>query len=105
MDESVSRFWDNYISKTNTCNVPNHAQRWYVKHVEAYIKAHPGRRLDETKPDDVIHYLAEIGRKPEFPDWRFRQVADALRILFTEIVKPSWAEGFDWYTWLQENRD
>ena len=105
MDESVSRFWDNYISKTNTCNVPNHAQRWYVKHVEAYIKAHPGRRLDETKPDDVIHYLAEIGRKPEFPDWRFRQVADALRILFTEIVKPSWAEGFDWYTWLQDNRE
>ena len=83
----------------------DHAQRWYVKHVEAYIKAHPERRLADTEPDDVTHYLDEIGRKPEFPDWRLRQVADALRILFSEIIKPKWAEGFNWHTWMDDSRE
>ena len=105
MDESIARFWDNYISKTNTCNVADHAQRWYVKHVEAYINAHPGCRLADTEPDNVTHYLEEIGRKPEFPDWRLRQVADALRILFTEIIKPDWAQGFNWHTWMHDSRE
>jgi len=105
MDDSITRFWDNYISKTTTCNIPEHAQRWYVKHIETYIKAHPGRRLAETGPDDITHYLEEIGRKPEFPDWRFRQVADALRILYTEIIKPKWAEGFNWHTWTHDGRE
>ena len=105
MDDSIARFWDIYISKTNTCNVPGHAQRWYIKHVEAFISAHPGQRLADTRPDDVIHYLGEIGRKPEFPDWRLRQLADALRILFTEIIKPDWAEGFNWHTWIQDSRE
>ena len=91
MDDSTARFWNNYISETNTCNVPNHAQRWYVKHVEAYIKAHPGHRLADTEPDEVTKYLEKIGRKPEFPDWRLRQVTDALRILFIAIIKPDWA--------------
>ena len=105
MDESIARFWDNYISKTNICNVADHEQRWYVKHVEAYIKAHPGRRLADTEPDNVTHYLEEIGRNPEFPDWRLRQVADALRILFTEIIKPDWAQGFNWHTWMHDSRE
>jgi len=70
MDDSISRFWDNYISKTTTCNIPEHARRWYVKHVEAYIKAHHNRRLAETGPDDIAYHLEELGRKPEFPDIR-----------------------------------
>jgi len=105
MDDSTSRFWDNYISKTITCNIPGKAQRWYVKHVEAYIKAHRGRRLTDTGPDDIACYLDEIGRKPDFPDWRFRQIADALRILHTEIIKPKWAEEFNWHTWAHDDRE
>ncbi len=75
MDESIARFWHNYNSKTATCNVPNHAQLWYVKHVEDYIKVHPDHLLAETGPDDATHYLEEIGKKLEFRDWKLWQVA------------------------------
>jgi len=74
-------------------------------HVEAYIKAHRVRRLADTGPDDIACYLEEIGRKPDFPDWRFRQVADALRILYTEIIKPKWAEEFNWHTLMHDGRE
>lgn len=104
MDESASRFWEKYISKTATYNVPNGARRWYVKHVEAFIKAHPSRRLVDVKADDVASYLKKLGRNPQIPDWRFRQVAEALHILYVEIIKPDWAVTFNWDTWSNDSR-
>ncbi len=68
MDDSVSRFWDKNIEKTVACNVPDGARRWYVKHVEVFIKAHSERRLADLKAADVTKYLEEIGRKPDMPD-------------------------------------
>ena len=54
---------------------------------------------------DITRYLEEIGRKPDMPDWRFRQTADALRILYTEMVKPDWATGFNWRFWISDARE
>ena len=76
--------------------MPEGARRWYVKHVEIFIKAHPDHRLAELQAADIAKYLEELGRKPDMPDWRFRQVIDALRILYTEIIRPDWASAFNW---------
>ena len=105
MDDPVSRFWDKYIEKTVACNVPEGARRWYVKHVEIFIKAHPDHRLAELQAADIAKYLEELGRKPDMPDWRFRQVIDALRILYTEIIRPEWASAFNWLAWIGDARD
>ena len=91
MDDPVTRFWDKYIAKTVRSNVPGSVRRWYVIHVEAFIKAHPDSRLADLGAPDNTKYLEELGRKPDLPDWRFRQIVDALRILYTEIIKPDWA--------------
>lgn len=58
-DHSQSRFWDNFILKTKTHNVNPRAARWYVRHAETYIKAHPGVRLKQPgvsaiSPLDVL---------------------------------------------------
>jgi hypothetical protein len=105
MDDSVSRFWDKYIAKTVACNVSDASRRWYVKHVECFIKAHSERRLADLKAADVTKYLEEIGRKPDMPDWRFRQIIDALRILYTEIIRPDWASEFNWGAWIGDARE
>jgi hypothetical protein len=105
MDDTVARFWDKYINKTTACNVPEGARRWYVKHVEALISAHPDHRLAELGTAEIIKYLEVIGRKPEMADWRYRQIVDALRILYTEILKPEWAASFDWQAWFDSARD
>ncbi len=105
MDDSVSRFWDKYIIKTVDCNVSEGARRWYVKHVETFIAAHPGHRLSVLGAGDIAKYLEVIGRNPEIDDWRFCQVIDALRILYVEIIKPDWAAGFDWQAWTDGARE
>ena len=71
VDDSVSRFWDKYIAKTVACNVSDASRRWYLKHVETFIKAHSDRRLADIKAADDTKHPEEIGRKPDMPDWNY----------------------------------
>lgn len=105
MNDSVSRFWDNYISKITENNVPEGARRWYVRHLEVFIQSREGRRLAATTREDVEIYIDEIGRKDNMTAWQYRQVVDALRILFLDIVKVSWFEAFDWQQMMDDARD
>lgn len=105
MDDAASRFWDKYILKTGAYNVPEGARRWYVKHVEDFIKAQSGRRLITLTADDIEHYLKKKGRNENLADWQFRQIVDALRILFTGIVSPAWGNTFDWAGWRDGARE
>ncbi|MDH3377755.1 MAG: integron integrase [Gammaproteobacteria bacterium] len=105
MDDSAFRFWDKYIAITSSYGVPERARRWYVRHVEVFIDAYPERRLGELDGTDVDQYLDRIGRNPDIADWRFRQVVDALRMLFVDIVKAPWATNFDWQMWRDGARD
>ena len=43
-DQSVSRFWDNFISKLKGYGVKPKLVRWSVRHAEQFIKALRGRR-------------------------------------------------------------
>ena len=105
MDDAITRFWDKYIAKTVDYGVPERARRWYVRRVEAFIKAFPEKRLQSISPVDVTAYFEGIGRKLDCQDWQFRQVVDALRILFVDIVKLPWAVDYDWQHWMDSSRD
>lgn len=104
MEESITRFWDKYIEKTISYKVPENARRWYVRHIELFIKVHKGRRLAQLDASDIDVYLKGKGRNASMPDWRFSQIVDALRILFVDIVKPDWAHDYDWQHWLVDSQ-
>ena len=105
MDDSISRFWDKYISKTVSCGVPEKSRRWYVRHVERFIDALDGRRLGQLDSADIAKYLDTKGRSPDLADWQFRQIVDAIRILYVDIIKVPWALKFDWQSWMEGARD
>ena len=95
-DDKISRFWDKYIEKTISYRVPEKARRWYVRHVETFIEAHSDRRLAHITALDVRRYLDGIGRNERIEDWQFSQLVHALQILFVEMVRPKWINGFLW---------
>jgi len=86
-DQSISRFWDNYILKTESYGVKPEVIRWYVRHAETYIKAYSGQRLATHTREMVEKYLRDKGRKPEIKDWQFEQLVMSLKILFVEMVQ------------------
>lgn len=96
---AVQRFWHNYFSILEKSSVPERVRPWYRKHVEAYIRAHPGRRLGEHLPHDVDEYLAGKGRLVHVQEWQFRQIVDALRLLFCNLIGAPWAASYDWLRW------
>lgn len=83
----VDRFWHNYFYILEKARIHKTARPWYRKHVEAYIKAHPGQRLTSHLPAQIDDYLNEKGRQSGLPEWQFRQIDDALRLLFCEGVR------------------
>ena len=96
---AVQRFWHNYLSVLEKSSVAARARPWYRKHVEGYIQAHPGRRLARHSASDIDEYLAAKGRISHLHEWQFRQIVDALRLLFCQLIAAPWAFDYDWARW------
>lgn len=70
-----------------------------------YIDAHKDVRLANHLPENVGRYLNAKGRLTVMKEWQFRQIADALRLLFCELIQPQWASEYDWIKWRVFARD
>jgi hypothetical protein len=97
--DSVDRFWANYLFILKNNSIPEKSTPWYRKHVEAYIKASRGAPLSSHTGEDIDRYLNAKGRLPGLKDWQFRQIADALRLLFQELIRLQWSMSYDWFQW------
>ena len=96
---SVDRFWDNYLFILKKNAIPKNSIPYYRKHAEAYIKANKKTPLSRQTGQNIDNYLNAKGRLPELKEWQFRQIADAIRLLFTELTQPQWSESYDWFQW------
>lgn len=104
-DQSVSRFWDNFVAKSTRYNVKPAVVRWYVRHAEQYINDHSNIKLAQHNALTVETYLKNKGRNPTLKDWQFSQLVTALQILFVELATPSWAASFPWQHWRDSARE
>jgi len=94
---SVDRFWDNYLFILKKNAIPANSIPYYRKHAEAYINANKNTPLSTQTSQNIDRYLNAKGRLPELKEWQFRQIADAIRLLFTELIQPQWSESYDWF--------
>ena len=97
----VKGFWEKYIQACEYRNVPAKSIRWYVKRAEDYIREHSSLKLARHSQDTVTDYLNRLGTNYRLADWQYKQVVDALKILFVHIVKANWAESFSWDEWIE----
>ena len=91
----ISRFWEKYSAKAICYGVREKNLRWYVKHVESYVKAHNNRLVLHT-PEILDEYLNAKCRNILLKDWVFCQIVDALRILFVDLLTLDWAADYPW---------
>jgi len=100
MKDIITHFWDKYIEKSKRYTTNDQVIRWYVIRVENYINAHPEHKLRTHTPQQLTSYLETIGGVDRLYDWQYKQLVDALKILFVDIVKSPWAANFPWSTWI-----
>jgi len=51
------RFWDKYIAILESNNIQHTVQRWYVIHIENYIKYYPNQRLKNHNKENIESFL------------------------------------------------
>jgi integron integrase len=102
---AASRFFDNYLRLLEKHAIPARQRRWYVKHVEDFIKTQNGRRIKSLSGADLTAYLDVIGREKRLAGWQFSQRITALRILYCELLRTPAADSVDWQYWLDSARD
>lgn len=97
----IELFWKRYIDVTKRFRIPERTRPWYRRHVQAFIDAHSGTKLQRQTPETVERWFTKLGQNPQLPAWQFRQKVDALRLLFTHMLHLPWAIQFDWDRWAE----
>ncbi len=103
-EEKVRAFWARYTEKVLESGAKPPFDRWLVLRAEAYVTAHPGRKLADQAPAEVAAYLAALERRPEVTGWQVRQAADAIRIRLA-LAGVAWVNAVDWVHWQASARD
>ena len=102
--DAASRFFDNYQAALHRLHIPEKQRRWYVKHVEDFIRAQNGRKIKTLSGAKVGAYLDVLGRRPGLRGWQFGQRVDAIRILFCGLVDSAVCREVDWEFWRNSAR-
>jgi hypothetical protein len=77
------RVWDLFLKALRDQGVKQARLSWYAFRTVQYRKALQYTLLERHSTADVTGYLQEIGRTTRLKDWQYRQLVDALRVLFT----------------------
>ena len=91
--------WQKYLNLLLKKRIPEKQQRWYVKRVEDFLKRHPGRHLQDFTAADVEAYLRLHSSDATLSVWQYRQIVDALQLLFVDFASTPLAQSFDWAYW------
>lgn len=95
-----ARFFDKYLSLLDKHAIPEKQRRWYVKHVEAFIRAQNGRKIKTLSGSDLTAYFDVLGRENRLAGWQFSQRITALRLLYCELLATQVCSEVDWQYWL-----
>jgi hypothetical protein len=100
--DRTGAFWNRYRGALAARGLRGKAAEWCVKRAEGFIKAAKGLRLKEHTAEDLRAYFCRQAMGGWLKDWQYGQMVEALRVLFTEIVKSPWASEFPWDEWKTE---
>ena len=101
---AVTRFYDNYLKCLHKASIPEKQGRWYVKHIETFIKAHSGRKIKSLTEQDLNRYLEMLGRQNRLSGWQFAQCINAIRILYCDLLSTPACQSVDWEYWKNSAR-
>ena len=91
--------WHKYIDLLSRKRIPESQQRWYVKRVEDFLKIYPGKKLQDFSASDLKVYFQHRSRDTSLTPWQYRQIVDAMQLLFVDLSATSLCDTFDWGYW------
>ncbi len=88
---SVNLSRQRFLDRLSSLSIRPTARDYYVRWAEDWTKARDQQSAERTQA-----YFDALGRSTHLADWKFRQSADATRILACDVLALPWASSFDW---------
>ncbi len=98
--DASSLFFTNYLKTLAKHSIPEKQRRWYVKHIETFIKAQNGNKIKSLSAEDITRYFEALGRQNRLGGWQFAQHINAIQILYCESFALPLCEDVNWQYWL-----
>ncbi len=95
--------WQKYLDLLSCKGVPEQYRRWYVKRVEDFLASHPGKNLRDFSASDLESYFQLRSRDTSLTAWPYRQMVDALQLLFVDLSATSLTRTLDWGLLVREH--
>lgn len=92
--------WHRYFNLLQAKQIPAEQQKYYVKHVQKFIKAFPQRKLSSITTEEISSYFLTLAAGDEISNqsqWLFQQSVDALRLLLVELYQLPAACAVNWH--------
>ena len=67
---------------------------WYVLRTKQYIAYLPDDHIHTHTPQQIEEYLNKASREIHLKSWQFRQIIEAIRILFSLALKSTWVSVY-----------
>lgn len=97
--DATSNFYSNYLNCLANSGVAPRQRKWYVKHIEQFIKTRSGRRIKSLSVSEIDSYLEMLGRKKNMQSWYFLQHINAIQILYCDLFALPLGNEIDWDHW------
>ncbi len=91
--------WDRFLTILSKKFKNSARVRWTVIRAEHYLHADRERPFCARDAGHVSAYFARVAERGKVSDWQFRQIIEALEILFVEAMQAPWASAVDWRYW------
>lgn len=89
-----------FLSLLDKRNLPQNTRRWYLRHVELYLKQ---SKTGEHSQNTMEQYLKFLGLNQRLTDWQYKQKVSALKLFFRDNLQHSWANQFPWDFWISSS--
>jgi len=98
-----SDFWDAYRRLILKNGVPQVKSTWYIKWIYRFVAFFEGIPLEARTADYIKSFLVKLKREPRVAEWQVMQASEALRMLYQEHFRMTWAQEWSKTTYVSED--
>jgi integron integrase len=95
----IEAFWARYRSAVERKGIRGKPAEWMIKRAQHFVDALLAVRLASRTTEDLRAYFARVLGRWQLKDWQIAQIVGAVRVLYEDLVKVSWAGDFPWEAW------
>jgi hypothetical protein len=89
--DSTHSIWEQMEVLLEKNNAYPPAIPWMIKRAQAFVRELKGKPLEKAGPEDVCRFINKLSSYPSMQIFQLKQADQALRFLFTKVLKFDWA--------------